>query len=205
MTTANKITIGRIVLIPVFVGFAIEYDRGFRDGEPMEWQRYAAVISFLVMSLSDALDGFIARRFGQQSYLGKVLDPVADKGLMMAALLVLGFSAWPENFPLWFAALIIGRDLVLVIGTFLLHHFAGQVHINAHLTGKIATFFQMVTILWTLLRLDSVLGLPFPAGRILVYIASLFTLISGILYFADGIRQLQQSESARESGPPTGQ
>ena len=86
MTTANKITIGRILLIPVFVLLAIYYGESVRSGQPDDRLRWAAVIVFVVAAGSDALDGYIARRFQQRSRLGVILDPLADKALLVAAL-----------------------------------------------------------------------------------------------------------------------
>ena len=86
MTLANKITIARIFLIPLFVLFAIYYGRSVEQGQPEEWQRWAAIVVFLVASVTDCLDGWVARRFGQRSPLGAVLDPIADKGLLFQPL-----------------------------------------------------------------------------------------------------------------------
>ncbi len=188
MTTATRITIGRLLLIPVFVGFAIHYAETVRAGNPVEGYRWAAVGVFLVASLSDALDGYIARRFNQRSRLGVILDPVADKGLMLSAILTLTLSDWPGALPLWFPTIVISRDIVLIIGALLVNHVAGHVRIRPHWTGKAATFFQMVTLAWVMLRL------PGPMAKETVTIlAGVFTLISAVLYITDGIRQAHES------------
>src|ERR1700678_1623811 len=98
MTTANKITIARICLIPAFVGLAWAYGGSFDGGQPMESYRFGAITVFLVAACTDGLDGFVARHFHQQSRLGSVLDPIADKGLVSAALVVLATSGWPRSF-----------------------------------------------------------------------------------------------------------
>ena len=94
MTLANQITIGRILLIPVFVLFCVYYGQGVEAGQPEEWQRWAAIITFLVASASDGLDGWIARHWSQRSRLGTILDPIADKGLLLAAIITLSLSKW---------------------------------------------------------------------------------------------------------------
>ncbi len=67
MTTANKITVTRIMLIPVFVMMAIYYGRGMKSGHPRDWQRIAAIFLFLTAAASDGLDGYVARRYNQRS------------------------------------------------------------------------------------------------------------------------------------------
>lgn len=157
MTIATKITIGRLLLIPVIVSLAVHYAQTVGQGDPVEGYRWSAVVVFLVASLSDALDGYIARRYQQKSRLGVILDPLADKGLMLAAILTLSLTEWPGGLPLWFATIVISRDGVLIIGALLLNHVVGHVHIRPHWTGKVATFFQMVTLAWVMLVL--------PGGR----------------------------------------
>src|SRR5437773_43324 len=86
MTTANKITLVRIAMIPVFVALAIYYGESVRRGAPLEWQRFAAILVFLLAAVSDGLDGYVARRYNQRSRLGVILDPIADKGLLLSGI-----------------------------------------------------------------------------------------------------------------------
>src|ERR687885_2770059 len=107
MTTANKITIVRILLIPVFVTLAIYYGQSIARGQPLEWERYTAIVVFLIAAASDGLDGYVARRYNQRSSLGVILDPIADKGLLLSGIITLSISNWSENpnygqFPIWF-------------------------------------------------------------------------------------------------------
>lgn len=183
MTTANKITIGRILMIPVFVMMAIYYGRSVQAGAAQEWQRIAAILLFLGAAASDGVDGYIARRFNQRSALGVVLDPIADKGLLLAGIITLSFSNWSYEFPLWFPVLVITRDAVIVVGTALLHLLNGTVQVRASWLGKIATVLQMSAIAAVLLQIHWFTWIVYGAG--------LFTLLSGIGYVADGIRQLQ--------------
>ena len=199
MTTPNKITIARIVLIPVFVMMAIYYGRGLQRGHPHDWQRFAAIFLFLVAAASDGLDGYVARRYNQRSRLGVLLDPIADKGLLLAAIITLSFSNWTYEFPLWFPVLVIARDAVILTGTALLHYMVGQVQVKPSWMGKTATALQMVAISMVLLQLNffdrtfQILGQGIEINflDIPVTLAGIFTLISGIGYVMTGIRQFQ--------------
>lgn len=189
MTTANKITIGRLLLIPVFVGLALYYARSVDEGQPEEYWRWAAVIVFVIASISDGLDGFIARHYNQRSRLGVVLDPLADKGLLLSAIITLSLSSWPGRFPLWFPIIVVARDAILITGTLLIHYVLGNATIRPHWTGKVATFLQMVALAWVMLQ--------FPVreeiGAYIIALAAIFTFVSGVLYIADGIRQVHDA------------
>ncbi len=197
MTTANKITIVRILLIPGFVLLGVYYGESVASGEPQEWLRLAAILVFLAASVSDGFDGYIARRYNQRTKLGAILDPIADKGLLLAGLLTLTFSNWGYHFPLWFPVLVIARDVVIVAGGFGLHYLNGDVQVHPRWSGKIATVFQMIAIGWVMLQLTF---LP-PLAP--VVLAGIFTFISGVQYVRDGILQLQRAEHdlARQDSP----
>lgn len=195
MTTANKITAVRILLIPVFVLLAVYYGQSLEDGQPQEELRFAAIAVFLLAAVSDGLDGYIARKYNQRTNLGAILDPIADKGLLLAALLTLTFINWGYHFPLWFPVLIITRDVVIVAGSFGLHQLNGEVQVHPRWSGKIATVFQMLAISWVMLQI-TVLPPRWP-----VALAGIFTLISGVQYVMDGIRQLGGSEHGKPASP----
>ena len=191
MTTANKITIIRIGLIPVFVLMAIYYGESVKRGAPLEWQRYTAIVIFLVAAASDGLDGYVARRYNQRSALGVILDPIADKGLLLSGIITLSITNWSEldpnygKFPLWFPVLVITRDVVILVGSAILHLLNGKVRVKPSWTGKVATFLQMAAIAWVMLQLR------IPPLFYVVVAAGVFTLISGLIYVMDGVGQLQ--------------
>lgn len=201
MTTANKITIARILCIPAFVMMAIYYGRSVRDHDPQPWQRWCAVVIFALAAASDGLDGYIARHYNQRSKLGVILDPIADKGLMFAAIITLTIFKWNEDyeFPVWFPVLVITRDLVVIIGVVVLHMLHGSVQVHASWTGKCATALQMAAIIIVGLQLnfftkDFILfGHPFELKffDLPVWLAGIFTAISGFGLVVDGIAQLQ--------------
>jgi len=174
MTTANKITVARILMIPAFVTMAIYYGQSIQRGAPLEWQR------------------FIARRYKQRSALGAILDPIADKGLLLSGIITLSISNWSEvdpeygRFPAWFPVLVITRDAVILVGSGILHYFIGnKMRIKPSWTGKVATVCQMCAIAWVMLQLQ------FLPLLFVVSVAGAFTLISGIIYVMEGVRQLQ--------------
>jgi cardiolipin synthase len=191
MTTANKITIARIGLIPVFVLMAIYYGESVDRGAPLEWQRYTAIVIFLVAAASDGLDGYVARRYNQRSALGVILDPIADKGLLLSGIITLSISNWSPvdpnygRFPLWFPVLVITRDVVILVGSAILHLLNGKVRVKPSWTGKVATVLQMAAIAWVMLQLR------IPPLFAIVVAAGVFTLVSGLIYVMDGVRQLQ--------------
>ena len=198
MTTPNKITIARIFMIPLFVMMAIYYGRSVRAGAPLEWQRWLATTLFLVAAASDGLDGYIARKYNQRSRLGVMLDPIADKGLLLAGIITLSVSNWRFEFPVWFPVLVIARDIIVVAGAVALHMLNGSVRVKPSWTGKIATALQMVAIGCIMLQLD-LFQTVVPLGSwkidlhfldIPVWLAGLFTAVSGFGYIVDGLQQL---------------
>ena len=152
--------------------------------------RFTAIAIFLVAAVSDGLDGYIARRYNQKSALGVILDPIADKGLLLSGIITLSISNWSDvdpqygRFPAWFPVLVISRDIVIVVGSVVLHLLVGKVRVQPNWTGKVATFLQMVAIAWVMLQL-----MFFPLLYV-VAAAGFFTFVSGIVYVADGFRQL---------------
>ena len=191
MTTANKITVVRILMIPIFVTLAIYYGQSIQEGNPQDWQRFAAITVFLLAAVSDGLDGYVARRYNQRSTLGGILDPIADKGLLLSGIITLSISNWSTvdihygKFPAWFPVLVITRDAVILFGSAVLHILNGKVRVRPSWTGKVATVLQMAAIAWVMLQFHA---LPL---LYVVVAAGLFTFVSGVIYVRDGVRQLQ--------------
>ena len=190
MTTANKITVVRILMIPVFVTLAIYYGESIQEGHPQDWMRFTAITVFLLAAVSDGLDGYVARRYNQRSTLGAILDPIADKGLLLSGIITLSISNWSQvdphygKFPAWFPVLVITRDTVILIGSVVLHILNGKVRVRPSWTGKVATVLQMAAIAWVMLQMKIL-----PLIHV-VFAAGFFTLISGMIYVRDGVRQL---------------
>src|SRR5437667_7125271 len=159
MTTSNKITVIRILMIPAFVTMAIYYGQSVQGGAPLEWERFTAIAVFLLAALSDGLDGYVARRYNQRSSLGVILDPIADKGLLLSGIITLSISNWSQvdphygKFPAWFPVLVISRDAVILFGSAVLHILNGKVRVRPSWTGKVATVLQMAAIAWVMLQM----------------------------------------------------
>jgi len=180
MTTANKITILRILLIPFFVVEVLYY---VKNGN--EAHRLAAILSFAVAAICDGVDGYIARRYNQRSELGAILDPLADKLLLVSGIVVLSFEHRRlETIPLWLTGTIIGRDILVLAGMVVIQMTVGKIRVRPRMIGKVATVLQMAIILWVLLKWD-VKWL-----RVWLLTAAICTGISGLLYVWDGSRQL---------------
>jgi CDP-diacylglycerol--glycerol-3-phosphate 3-phosphatidyltransferase len=193
VTLPNWITFGRILLIPVFAGLMMYSTSDTHPGEDALRLRHAAAIVFLVAAITDALDGFIARRFNLKSKLGAVLDPIADKGLLITALIVLGSPRLePEwRIPLWFLIVAFSRDLMLLGGVVALHLLNLKFEARPNWPGKTTTALQMALIVAALFRI------PYPPLPWLLWAAALTTALSLVLYVTDGVRQLNASGHAR--------
>jgi CDP-diacylglycerol--glycerol-3-phosphate 3-phosphatidyltransferase len=191
VTTANKITILRILLIPVF---AIEVLYYVQTAD--EVHRLAAILCFAIAAIFDGVDGYIARHYNQWSELGTILDPLADKLLLVTGVVLLSFDHSPKlaSFPLWVTGAIIGRDILIAIGWIVIHLTVGKVKVRPRIVGKIATVLQMICILWILLKWDRLWQGHWLATWL--YGAAMCTVASGLLYVFDGIRQLSASPSS---------
>ncbi|HUA36871.1 MAG TPA: CDP-alcohol phosphatidyltransferase family protein [Candidatus Sulfopaludibacter sp.] len=185
MTTANKITILRILLIPFFVVELIYY---LQTGN--EIHHLLALLSFAATAILDGVDGYIARRYNQKSELGAILDPLADKLLLVSAIIALSFNRSPHlgQIPLWLTGTVLGRDVLLLIGIAVIRLTVGKVTVRPRLIGKVATVFQMAVVIWVLLDWDRDLNARWFTAWTTG--AAVFTGISGLLYVFDGIRQL---------------
>jgi len=188
VTFASQITLTRILLVPVFAVLAVYYAASLDAGHPNEILRWSAVGVFVLAAASDGLDGFIARRFNQQSRLGSILDPIADKSLVLTALITLSVVEWGANWslPIWFSVLVIARDIIILGGIMVLHLVNHHVHIDPHWSGKVCTFLLMFTLGWVMLKFVPVSPL-YPTC-----IAAVFVVLSGFFYIRMGIRQLQE-------------
>jgi cardiolipin synthase (CMP-forming) len=188
MTLPNFITIFRFLLIPVFVGALLYYQQSFSSGRPDSVYWMVAVVAFVVAALSDALDGFIARRFNLRSHLGAIMDPLADKALLVTALVML---SWMDTdlarLPIWFVVLVLSRDLLLVTAIVCLHLFVRNIKIKPHWVGKASTAFQMISISMVLFKFAETWV------TVAVVLGGLFTLASIFIYLLRGIHAVSSS------------
>jgi CDP-diacylglycerol--glycerol-3-phosphate 3-phosphatidyltransferase len=191
MTTANKITIGRILLVPVFVIELLAYLRG---GD--EVHRWVALGIFLAAAIGDGVDGFVARRFNQKTEMGALLDPLADKLLLVFGLVILTLDTGPhlDRIPLWLTATVVARDVMLLLLLVLVNYLVGHGTVRPHLTGKLATVLQMSCMVWALLK--------WPVEWLfwLSTAATAFTALSGLIYLGDGVSMIRGRTSTHPPG-----
>lgn len=176
MNLANKISIARIILIPFFIS-AIVYSR-----------LDIALFFFMLAVISDGLDGLIARARNEKTPLGLILDPMADKMLLMSAYICLSLVKnipQPIRLPAYVPIVVISRDAIIVLGSIVVFLITGDLKVSPSIVGKITTFFQMMTIV-------SVLVL-FKYSYIIWDITIALTVISGIDYMIKGSRLLNGS------------
>jgi cardiolipin synthase len=185
MTWATRITVFRIILIPIFVGLMVAYGDTVEAGHAVESWRYGAIAVFIVASLSDALDGYLARHWNQRSALGALLDPIADKLLLLAVLVTFGLIP-PRYFPLWFTVIILSRDALLLLGYFVVRHFLNHVEVKPHWSGKLSTFF-------TFLAIAAVLFQAGPWIDRLCALGAFFAVICTLVYIRQGLQLLSHS------------
>ena len=179
MSLANKISVGRILLVPGIVASLVYYHPS-RD-----WLRFVTLGLFVIGMASDAIDGFLARRHNQPTELGTLLDPLADKFLILSALIscsVIRGLPPAMRVPAWFNLIVISRDVLLVAGSVVIFAMTGRWSVRPSRLGKWTTFAQMLVIPSVLL------GLPMTMP--LIGIASLLTVLSAITYVRMGIRVL---------------
>ncbi len=178
MNLANKISIGRIILIPFFIT-AIVYSR-------MD----IALLLFTVAVLSDGIDGFIARTMNQKTTLGTIIDPLADKLLLTSAFIclsVVGNIPPQVKLPPYVPIIVISRDAIIVMGSIMVHVVTGDLKVAPSALGKVTTFFQMITIVSVLAHYDY--------SFIIWNLTVLLTVASGIDYIVKGSRMFGENHS----------
>jgi cardiolipin synthase (CMP-forming) len=176
LTTANQLTILRMLLIPVFVILLIYGYRGW------------ALITFMVAGLTDLLDGLIARLAGEKTTLGAWLDPMADKLLLVTMFIVLTLPGigLANQLPIWFTILVISRDVAIVATVAVVNLAIGPRTFRPSIFGKIATATYIVTGVVTLYF--NYLGQKTAIVGFFVYASLAITLISAFHYLIQVIR-----------------
>ena len=182
MNIANRLTIARIVMIPLFLLMMYFPNDIFgtvnvlHSNLSVSW--VLAMIIFTIASITDFLDGYLARKYHLITNFGKFADPLADKLLVMTAFITLVGAG---VIPMWIVAVIVCRELA-VTGLRLLLVNDGEV-LAAAWPGKVKTATQMLAIIFLLIDDFPVKGLPFSIGTILLYVCLVATVYSGVDYF----------------------
>lgn len=201
---ANRITILRILLIVPFVSCMLKTNDPALSVSVRNAMRYISTVIFLVMAGSDAVDGYLARRKGQTTRLGSFLDPTADKLLITCACLLLASQrAGVEGFllPPTVVVLIIGKDLLLLIGFVIIYFITSKLYIAPVLVGKILTWLQSSMVAAILLAPE--ISAIFPGWiwflRFLWWSAAGTAVLATLIYIRNGSRYIEQYEQENVS------
>ncbi len=156
-----------------------------------------ALLVAAIAGFSDALDGFLAKRFGWQSWIGGMLDPIADKLLLMAAFVWLALAG---DLPAWLAAVVVGRDVAIVAGAIAYHNLVGRFDAAPSALSKITTVIQIGFVLIELVRLSHWIEISSPTRTLLIAITAAFTIASGLHYMVVwGLRARRAVAARREN------
>ena len=185
MNISNALTLMRIIMVPLIVWLIITQEMA------------AAFVLFLLAGLSDAADGYLAKRFGWQTELGAYLDPIADKALLVSVYLTLGFT---NHLPVWLVIAVVSRD-ILIIGAFILSWILSRpVTVSPLLVSKANTLAQLVLASLVLAELGLGLGLgPFVAMGI--WVTGALTVLSATMYFRVWLNHMASYEPQPERLP----
>ena len=193
LTIPNLISFLRMALIPVFASLLFY---GYSA---------TALVVFLIAGVSDGLDGFIARRFKQESELGTIIDPIADKLLMTTAFIILTMPnvmqpARHLPVPFWVTAAVIGRDVLIITVAGAINIITGFRGFKPSWLGKASTFVQVVAV--GLILLSPVVGYSFYLPTVYTSVAFMAA-VSGIHYIFHVARLMREEEIARSETPST--
>ncbi len=173
MNIPNLISVLRILLVPLLAIFLLE-----------EQYNYALLV-FIVAGISDGLDGFLARLLNQKTRLGAILDPIADKALLVTTFVLLAVLG---VIPQWLTVLVVSRDLIIITGFAILVLSDSQIKIEPTYTSKLTTVFQILTVVY-FLGLEYLLFMLFLRDY-LIAATALLTLLSCAHYLVIGFRAL---------------
>jgi len=179
----NIISVIRIMLVAPFVVLILKQE--------FAW----ALVLFFVAGVSDGIDGYLAKRNNWISRLGSILDPLADKLLLVSSFVTLG---WLGILPLWLVVAVLLRDVVIIGGAVAYHIVVGRYEMEPSIISKLNTFFQIMLVLSTVFS-QGLYVLPPQALQILVYIVLVTTILSGAHYvYAWG----KKTFNAKKQQPP---
>ncbi|MBI3951674.1 MAG: CDP-alcohol phosphatidyltransferase family protein [Acidobacteria bacterium] len=182
VTLANIVTVSRMILVPVFVSFIFYH------------QFTAALIVWVVAGVTDLLDGLLARMLNQTTSLGVILDPMADKLLLVTAFVVLSLPSYEfKPIPFWLTTVVISRDVFIVIGALMIFITTGFRRFRPSMPGKINTLVQLGVI--TAFLAANTVGEYTRYLPPLYYLTLAMALISGIHYIFHATRLLNEQGS----------
>jgi cardiolipin synthase len=181
----NTLTLARIILVPLVVWLIITHEN------------LAAFLLFLMAGLSDAADGYLAKRYGWRTELGAYLDPIADKALLVSIYVTLGFAG---HLPAWLVIAVVSRDILIVGAVLLSWMLSRPMSLHPILVSKANTFSQIVLAGLVLAELGLGLGLE-QLVAICVWITGVLTILSAAVYFWAWLVHMASYEPARTPLP----
>src|SRR5262244_4536400 len=182
LTVANLLTLLRLILIPVFVT-AVYYQHFI-------W----ALGLFLLAAVTDGLDGLVARSFNQKTQLGAILDPMADKLLLVTAFVILSLPRFTltDPIPFWLTAVAISRDAIIVLGAAVINMTTGFSRFRPSIPGKLNTLVQVVMIVFFLVA--NAFGLLAQYLPVVYYATLAMAVFSGLHYIAHVNRLMNEDQ-----------
>jgi cardiolipin synthase (CMP-forming) len=199
LSWANRITVLRILLIVPFISLMLKInDSGFNESTHTA-MRLAAVVIFVIMAVSDGVDGYLARRKNQITQLGMFLDPLADKLLISSASILLASKTGHINgfpLPVTVMILIISKDLLILIGFIIVYFITSRFLISPVFAGKLATAVQLSMVASILLapEISKVFSWWIYFLRFLWWSAAGTAVLATLIYIRDGWRYIEQHE-----------
>jgi cardiolipin synthase len=184
VTLANRLTITRLLMVPFFIVTVLYYS------PDKDYLRLAALGIFLAAAILDVLDGYVARKFNQETKAGAILDPLADKILLISAYICLYKISVLFNvvrFPIWLVVAVISRDVILLLGCTVIRLFNGDISINPTIWGKATVFFQVLAVIGILMQ--------WQFFSPLWYVILVLVLISGVDYILKGVKELNNEDN----------
>jgi len=163
----NTLTLARIVLVPLVIWLIVTHEMT------------AAFVLFLLAGVSDAADGYLAKRFQWRTELGAYLDPIADKALLVSIYVTLGLAG---HLPVWLVIAVVSRDILIVGAVVLSWMLSRPLTMHPLLISKVNTFAQIVLAGLVLAELGLGLGLE-PVVKVLIWVTGALTILSAAAYF----------------------
>lgn len=188
MNFANKISTFRILIVPFFIACFVYFAQ---QPSERDYLRFVALTLFTLGVISDAVDGYIARKSKQQSQAGLILDPLGDKLLLMSAYICLYVAPLPIRFPLPVLLVVISRDVLILLGAVVVFIVKHTINIEPTRWGKLTTTFQMLSVIGVLLQ--------WRYSFFLWWVAVIFTIISGTDYIMRGFKILYALDNHRNT------
>lgn len=186
MNIPNTLTFGRIVSVPLLIWLIIGHNF------------FAAFLVFMLAGISDAADGYLAKRYNWHTELGSYLDPIADKALLVSIYVALGVAG---HLPVWLVIAVVSRDVLIVGAVVLAWMMSRPVKVKPLVVSKINTFAQIALAGLVLAKLGLGLGLD-GLVNVLIWVTGTLTILSAIAYFWGWLKHMMSYEPAPPEPAP---